>query len=187
MRSFKLLFIVIIFASITDNTNVFAQDKWALEEETNFVGSISGTIQAGHIFKTSSGSIYEVTGLTLQLVLELSPNVIVLRRGETFKLIVEGFDEELICSQLKTPINKIVNSNTNRALEVVESRIEGDFNGWEGETIFKLDNGQIWQQSSYSYTYAYKYRPKVIIYPSKGRYLMRVEGMKKNISVVKLK
>src|SRR5947209_18063931 len=25
---------------------------------------------------------------------------------------------------------------------VIESHIDGDFNGWEGETIFKLDNGQ---------------------------------------------
>jgi hypothetical protein len=43
---------------------------------------------------------------------------------------------------------------------VIESRIDGEFEGWEGDTIFKLENGQIWQQSSYAYTYHYSYRPK---------------------------
>ena len=70
-------------------------------EETNLEGSISGTVQQGRIFKTTSGSIYEVTGLTLQLVLELQPKVTVLRKGEIYKLIVEGFDEPLICKKLK--------------------------------------------------------------------------------------
>lgn len=76
-------------------------NEWVLFEETNIEGSISGTVQQGRIFKTTSGSIYEVTGLTLQLVLELQPSVTVLRNGEVYKLIVEGFDEPLICSKLK--------------------------------------------------------------------------------------
>lgn len=76
-------------------------DGWEIFEETNLEGSISGTVQQGRIFKTASGSIYEVTGLTLQLVLELQPAVTVLRSGETYKLIVEGFDEPLICRKLK--------------------------------------------------------------------------------------
>lgn len=76
-------------------------NTWEVFEETNLQGSISGTIQQGRIFKTTSGSIYEVTGLTLQLVLELQPAVTVLRNGSVYKLIVEGFDEPLICSKLK--------------------------------------------------------------------------------------
>src|SRR6202044_232769 len=31
----------------------------------------------------------------------------------------------------------------------IESSISGEFHGWDGETIFKLDNGQIWQQAEY--------------------------------------
>lgn len=73
---------------------------WEIFEETNLEGVISGSVQQGHIFKTTSGSIYEVTGLILQLVLELQPAVTVLRNGETYKLIVEGFDEPLICRKL---------------------------------------------------------------------------------------
>ncbi len=30
--------------------------------------------------------------------------------------------------------------------EVIKSRIDGDFDGWSGKTVFVLQNGQIWQQ-----------------------------------------
>ncbi len=75
--------------------------KWEIFEETNLVGMISGMVQQGRIFKTTSGSIYEVIGWTLQLVLELQPEVTVLRNGDIYKLIVEEFDEPLICRKLK--------------------------------------------------------------------------------------
>ena len=71
--------------------------------------------------------------------------------------------------------------------DVIESNIEGEFQGWEGETIFKLDNGEIWQQASYSYTYHYSYRPKVMIYRSGGTYRMKVEGLEETIPVKRLK
>jgi len=71
--------------------------------------------------------------------------------------------------------------------DVIESRIEGDFEGWEGETVFKLDNGQIWQQSSYAYTYHYAYRPEVLIYKTGGGYKMKMEGVDETIYVRRLK
>lgn len=73
---------------------------WEIYEETNIAGTISGTVKQGSIFKTVSGNVYEVTGITLQLVLELQPEVMVLRNGETYKLVIKGFDEPLICRKL---------------------------------------------------------------------------------------
>jgi hypothetical protein len=70
---------------------------------------------------------------------------------------------------------------------VVESRIDGTFNGWTGDTIFTLENGQIWQQSSYAYHYHYAYRPKVLIYPSGSVYKMHVDGVDDDIQVKQLK
>jgi len=32
----------------------------------------------------------------------------------------------------------------------IESRVDGEFEGWDGETIFPLTNGQIWQQVQYA-------------------------------------
>ncbi len=57
---------------------------------------------------------------------------------------------------------------------MIESRIEGEFKGWSGDTQFHLTNGQVWQQSLYSYWYHYAYRPEVMIYESDGRYMLRL-------------
>ena len=71
---------------------------------------------------------------------------------------------------------------------VIESRIDGDYNGWEGETIYKLINGQIWKQSSYTYRYKYKYSPKVIIFKSGSGYKMKVDGDDGDaVAVIRLK
>src|SRR5271157_2914322 len=56
----------------------------------------------------------------------------------------------------------------------IDTRIDGEFKGWEGETIYKMQNGQIWQQSSYHYHYHYAYAPEVLIYPSGGGYKIHV-------------
>jgi len=68
----------------------------------------------------------------------------------------------------------------------VESTIKGDFEGWEGETIFQLDNGQIWQQAEYDYTYSYQYRPDVTIYQTSGGCRMKVEDESETIGVKRI-
>jgi len=86
------------------------------------------------------------------------------------------------------PVVDVVNKSTSPATpDVIESHIKGDFEGWEGETIFKLDNGQIWQQSSYDYTYHYAYHPEVVIYKTSGGYKMKVDGVDDAIYVRRLK
>lgn len=70
---------------------------------------------------------------------------------------------------------------------VIESRISGEFTGWDGETIFRLMNGQTWQQSSYAYTYHYAYMPKVTIYRVGAQYKMNVEGVSSSIYVKRIR
>lgn len=161
---------------------------WQLFEETALEGSISGTVQQGRIFKTTSGSVYEVTGLTLQLVLELQPEVTVLRNGNVYKLVVKGFEEPMICKLLRSVTStKTSHPGAASTPSVIETQIDDDFEGWDGETIFKLSNGQIWQQTSSAYTYHYAYRPKVLIYLSGSVYRMKVEGVDSTIPVKRLK
>ena len=70
----------------------------------------------------------------------------------------------------------------------IESQIDGTFRGWRGDTVFKLLNGQIWQQVSYDYTYEYDYMPEVIIYPSRrGTCMFKVEDVDEVIAVQRLK
>jgi len=187
-KFFRSIFSALIL-SLFIGAYASAQNQWELVEETHIPGLISGTIQRGHIFTTASGSIYEVNGITLQLVLELSPEVAVFRQGNVFSLVIEGFDESLICRQLKPPRHQAGSapSQAPSHSDVVESYIDGTFEGWSGQTVFKLTNGQIWQQASYAYTYHYAFRPKVMIYPSGGGYIMRVDGVRQTIQVRRLK
>lgn len=71
--------------------------------------------------------------------------------------------------------------------EKVESRIEGTFEGWDGDTLFQLENGQVWQQSSYAYLYHYAYNPNVCIYDDNGEWKMKVEDVDEVITVERLK
>jgi hypothetical protein len=70
---------------------------------------------------------------------------------------------------------------------IIESQVNGDFEGWDGETILKLANGQIWQQSEYYYHYHYAFMPKVLIFKSDGGFKMKVEGVEKAVGVKRLK
>jgi len=70
---------------------------------------------------------------------------------------------------------------------VIESTISGEIEGWDGDTIFKLDNGQIWQQAGYDYTYFYAYRPDVTIYQTSAGCRMKVEDETETVLVRRIK
>jgi hypothetical protein len=59
--------------------------------------------------------------------------------------------------------------------------------GWSGDTLFKLDNGQIWEQDEYDHTYFYEYRPDVTIYLTSAGCRMRVKGEKDTLLVKRVK
>lgn len=63
-----------------------------------------------------------------------------------------------------------------KANSVVRHTIISDFNGWIGDTIFKMENGEIWQQDEYEYEYNYSYRPNALIYSDGWNYRLEVEG-----------
>lgn len=135
----------------------------------------------GEIFKLADGSLWEVQ-YEYEYMYEYYPTVIVCpSRG---KLVVGG---KTLNVQQVAAGRSSTQSRPAPAQEFIESRIDGEFSGWEGETIFKLENGQIWQQASYAYMYSYKYRPKVLIFRTVGGYEMQVEGVRDRIRVTRLK
>jgi tetratricopeptide (TPR) repeat protein len=69
----------------------------------------------------------------------------------------------------------------------IETRIDGTFEGWHGDTVVKLINGQIWQQTGFNYEYSYAYNPEVIIYRTGGGYKMKVEGTRQAVEVTRIK
>jgi|SRR5260221_5092865 len=69
----------------------------------------------------------------------------------------------------------------------IETTISGEIEGWDGDTIFKLDNGQIWQQAEYDYTYFYAYRPDVTIYQTSSGCRMKVEDESETVLVKRIR
>ena len=66
-------------------------------------------------------------------------------------------------------------------IQVVKSRLIDESEGWDGETILRLENGQVWKQVQYYYKYQYKSRPKVVIIVSDSKAM--IQGISKAVKV----
>ena len=58
-----------------------------------------------------------------------------------------------------------------------DTYIEDEFEGWDGDTTYVLDDGSRWELVNYTYSYSFSYRPKAIIWREGGRYYLEVAGM----------
>jgi len=70
---------------------------------------------------------------------------------------------------------------------LIESSIDGEFSGFEGERVFKLLNGQVWQQTEFHIHIHYAYFPRVMIYMGNGGMMMKVDGMERAVRVMQLR
>jgi len=60
---------------------------------------------------------------------------------------------------------------------ICQACIQGTFYGFDGDTIFALDDGTFWLQAEYKYWYHYEYQPEVeIISDGRCGYHIRVEA-----------
>ncbi len=69
----------------------------------------------------------------------------------------------------------------------ITSRIIGEFGGWNGETVFELENGQVWQQSSNGLLIVRLTNQRVTIKNARFSYKLSVEGYNASVSVRKIK
>lgn len=138
----------------------------------------------GEIFKLVDGSIWEVKN-EYEYLYEYYPNVIICPSRGKLSIKEKMLNVEQVGAGKSTSPKS--GSQKVPSPEVIESQIDGDFKGWEGETIVKLMNGQIWQQSEYYYQYLYAFMPKVLIFRSGVGYKMKVDGVEKSVGVSLLK
>ncbi|MBI2260794.1 MAG: hypothetical protein HYU62_03930 [Caulobacterales bacterium] len=128
------------------------------------------------IFRLQDGTIWQVQH-EYEYLYEYYPSVVICpARGA---LVING--KRLAVRQLNG------SATPDGGSDLIESRIDGEFSGWDGETVFKLANGQIWQQASYDYEYHYAYSPEVFIVRTGGRFMMTVEGVDDPIRVIRLR
>ena len=134
----------------------------------------------GEIFKLADGSMWKVK-YEYEYLYEYFPDVLVCPNQGRLIIDDKSLNVELI-SSAGSKKSKLTSSDG-----VVESQIDEDFEGFEGETIIKLVNGQIWQQSEYWYHYHYSFMPKVIIYKQGGTHKIKVDGIDKSVGVTRLR
>jgi len=130
----------------------------------------------GEILKLSDGSVWEVKG-AYEYLYEYYPAVIICpSRG---KLIVEDktIDVEPIAS------GKVA---AEKDQGITESVIVSDFDGLEQGNIYKLANGEVWEQVE-PWTWIWIWiGPTVKIYPASGGYKMKVQGIDHPVFVKRL-
>ena len=68
------------------------------------------------------------------------------------------------------------------------SRYDGSFTGWTGDTVFPLENGQVWKQVESGRLVVRAERPQVTIRRGWfGAFYLKVEGSNKQIRVKRIK
>lgn len=70
---------------------------------------------------------------------------------------------------------------------MMETRMAGDFTGWDGGTVFQFANGQLWRQSSFGTLHQFARSPKVTLVATGGGWRMQVEGIPQSIYVRRLR
>jgi|SRR6266545_5316533 len=69
----------------------------------------------------------------------------------------------------------------------IETRMSGEFGGWNGDTVFELENGQVWKQLDYGYSLAHKVTPRVLVYRSGASCKLKVDGVEGEVLVTRVK
>ena len=77
----------------------------------------------------------------------------------------------------------------NSEREVIQSSIIGEFNGWHGNTVFKLENGQVWKQIERTTFYVPKRtNPDITIKPKlMGSWSLFLDGYSRGVKVKRIK
>ncbi len=134
---------------------------------------IDGTFEGWEgdtIVKLINGEYWQQASYSYQYAYKFMPNVYLYKQDQAYVMQVDGL----------SPVHVV-------PLNVNESRIRGSFQGWRGDTIVELVNGQIWKQSQFAYEYRYSYNPSVIIYKLGRHYVMYVDGTSDVVQVTRLK
>ena len=168
----QLIKLVIVIVLATQSIS-FAQSCYetTVQSPTPLMGN------NGEIIKLGDGTIWEVK-YAYEYLYEYYPTVVVC--PEKGKLIVNGksINEQPVSSRPKAG-----KSGQN----VIESMIVSKFDGLNAGNIYKLANGQIWEQIEPWVWVWIWVNPSVMIYPASGGYKMKVENIEHPVLVQRIK
>jgi hypothetical protein len=122
----------------------------------------------GVLFKMGDGTYWVQTQYQYWYYYEYRPAATITEENRQYILTVAGHS---------VPVKRVK--------DVIESRIDGSFEGWNGKSSYKLQNSQVWKQRTYKYEYTYAYMPEVIVYNSGSGIKMLVAGTIADVERVK--
>ena len=74
------------------------------------------------------------------------------------------------------------------SIQMIKGRLKGKFDGWDGDTKFRLNNGQVWQQrAGGTYNAADRTQPEIIIEKSRFGYYLRIVETGRTVGVRRIK
>lgn len=117
-----------------------------------YKGTIDGEFNGFNdyvLFKLANGTYWIQAEYKYWYHYEYNPDVVIFQQNNKYFLTV---------ANNTVPVIQTTN--------VIESHIDGYFNGWQGRTTYRLRNRQVWQQLTPLYTSASVFAPEVIIYDS---------------------
>ncbi len=82
---------------------------------------------------------------------------------------------------------KAGDTSTTITSHVIQSRIQGTFDGFATDRTYVLENGQVWKQTSFEKETAHRFMPNVLIYLDGDEYKILIEGSDSEPTVVKIK
>lgn len=146
--------------------NIISEGK--LVEESKLDGTFNG-FSVHNLFPLVNGQYWMQTSIELWNNNSFNPTIKIYYYQNQYYLIKDGSENYVEVSMIN---------------EVVKSTFKNDFDGWRGETVFELENGQVWKQDQYESDYNNSYHQEALIYYSGLEYRLQVEG--KSIAIKKV-
>ena len=129
----------------------------------------------GEVFVLSDGSVWQVAN-EYEYMYEYSPSVIICPSRNS-----------LIVDDKKLNIQHLSGGTGGDNGLAIESNISGSWRGWKGDTIVRLVNGQIWEQTGLGLSLSLGLGNDVLIYEKGGIYFMYVQDESEPVAVERLK
>ncbi len=153
----------------TDSTK---KESGQIVETTKYDGQLKAVLTDGFLLKTSNFHYYMVDEKSNLSINATNPEIIITKNGKKLFLTIQGVDKSFKC---------------HREYDVIDNAIDGAFMGWNGSTVFKLRDGQQWQQDEPGIKVANLYRPNVLIYRTNDGYKIKIDGIDELLLVKKIK
>ncbi|MGB1051321.1 MAG: hypothetical protein ACPGYF_05105 [Chitinophagales bacterium] len=169
MKISILLFLILCHSQVSSQR--FAGDYNQALMESQIVEAISNRLSDGDIFMTSDNEYFIVIRGSNERIPLRHPKMEFIEDGNRYEVAVEDLEDVLVCEKLHS---------------YYHTQIEGEFEGWDGATKFRMMDGQIWQQSTYDYHYYYAYSPRVFMYNYNGSWFLKVENDSRIVEVFRV-